>query len=173
MIPKIPEAQLRAEVISTYCRGMLAGYAGEKKANWVEVPGLRRVKAFTISFGKISGSYTFQDMYWGNSTEYSNGVATIYHELDPVWQMFYGGWYKPDAIPFLKACLRNTLKNNEFYGGRGPARVQDGLWTYENISEFTRTSPGSWKNFSGEERAWESETPKGYHWYRGGLIIPL
>ena len=103
------------------------------------------------------------------NSDISAGTKTIWVKDQPVWIMHYGGWYKKEAIPFLKSCLQRAyVEERRFYGGRGPYFVHDKKFAYVNKIERN-----DFADFAGEERIfyYVSEQPLGYHWYRGMSLL--
>lgn len=84
-----------------------------------------------------------------------------------VWCMQYGGWYKEHVIPFLQRALAVNYSQRIFLGGRGPRQYDEGDLHYRNYPK-----KNEFGDFYGEEEVLENDTPAGFHWYRGMLLLP-
>lgn len=117
--------------------------------------------------------FTLIDYYFvAPGSDSSYGSTIIWVANRPVWVMHYGGWYKKEAIPFLKAALRETYSQNLFIGGRGPKEYQekDTPFLYRNHTmDFT----SYFTDFHGSEDVVNTKTNKivGVHRFFGGLMI--
>ncbi|MEK7150270.1 MAG: DUF5680 domain-containing protein [Patescibacteria group bacterium] len=134
-----------------------------QKIKSLEFPGSKIIRF-------VSGDFRVIDCYVVNqNSDISAGTKTIWVKDQPVWIMHYGGWYKKEAIPFLKSCLQRAyVEERRFYGGRGPYFVHDKKFAYVNKIERN-----DFADFAGEERIfyYVSEQPLGYHWYRGMSLL--
>ncbi len=52
-------------------------------------------------------------------TRKTAGYVEIVYQGVTIWFMAYGGFYKKEAIPCLKAALMATYTKGDFYAGRG------------------------------------------------------
>jgi len=108
------------------------------------------------------------DRYCVSIAGKSAGTTTIWYVNDPVWVMFYGGFYREEDMPFLKRALMHSYTECLFNGGRGPEFLDliDGL-RYSNCvgdgSTFSR--------FFGRERLISHERTVGWHEYQGMSLI--
>lgn len=165
-----------AEIEAVFFRAMLQGYASETKPQKIVVPQLPGIKMVEY----IEGDFRVVDMWTKTpGSPCSAGWTMIWFRDVPVWQMHYEGWYDDEAIPILKASLKEAYCNRVFLGGRGPSgnaghTVPDGLyWTYANDvclrSNFIR--------FSGHEEVHIFDRDRGFllkhgeHFYSGMLLI--
>lgn len=147
---------------------MNVGYAQEgdqPRTHLHEVPGSRLITFTHRDFHVL-------DQYGGTSrSNKSFGTTTISYKGEPVWVMQYGGWYKPEAISFLRHCLRLNYKENIFYGGRGPEHVA-GKIAGKKVGYINRLFHGEFVNFSGEEEILDYHCLRlGHHWYRGMSLL--
>lgn len=138
--------------------------ADAEKIESIEFPNSKIIPFFLGDFRMI-------DHYVVNpNSDMSAGTTTIWHKDRPVWVMNYGGYYKKEAIPFLKSCLQRAyVKERRFYGGRGPKFVKDERFTYVN-----RIEKNDFIDFAGEEEIVDSNFNQrcfGYHWYRGMSLL--
>lgn len=118
------------------------------------------------------GEYQLLDYYFiAPGSDSSYGTTVIWVAERPVWVMHYGGWYKKEAIPLLKAALRETYLQNQFVGGRGPReyREENSPLLYRNHIE----ADNSFTAFHGFENVVDTEYGSilGEHRYFGGLMI--
>ncbi len=118
------------------------------------------------------GEYTLLDYYFvAPGSDSSYGTTVIWVAERPFWVMHYGGFYKKEAIQFLKAALRATYSQNQFVGGRGPReyREEGNPLLYRNHIE---SSANSFARFHGFEDVVNTETDKtlGEHRFFGGLL---
>ncbi len=114
--------KLLAEAQAFFCRGMATGYAAGATAT--PVFGDTDWKRF----GCREGDLLLEDRYYVNSSNAKSvGETRIYHASRLIWFMSYGGFYKKEAIPCLKAALMANYTKGEFYAGRGQNEyTQDG-----------------------------------------------
>lgn len=86
--------------------------------------------------------------------------------------MQYFGEYHAEAIPCLKAALREAYSRREFIGGRGPKTFQQGEYTYWNHCE--RDGFGSFYGREGVNKGYCGKRGSGTigsHSYQGGLML--
>lgn len=162
----IPEKEtILSGAKAAFFEAMMDGYAGGdcKKSIKTKTPDGRTVIEFT------TGDYKVIDDY--RTTPHSNksaGTTTILYKNDPVWWMSYGGWYKKEAIPFLKASLKKEYGRGVFFGGRGP-----GSCTRENLVYINFVENGSFSEFNGREEIVDRESfeTMGSHKYYGMSLL--
>ncbi|MEK7461523.1 MAG: DUF5680 domain-containing protein [Patescibacteria group bacterium] len=156
------QADLRS-VQDAFFMAMAGGWAQD--ARKIQVPELPGSKGVPF----VWGDFRILDCYLVTTySERSAGMTVIWCHDQPVWVMYYGGWYAKVAIPFLKSCLQRAyVYEHRFYGGRGPVFVRDERFTYVNKIERNDFS-----DFAGEERVFDlNELCLGYHWYRGMSLL--
>ncbi|MBI2003669.1 MAG: hypothetical protein HYS78_01695 [Parcubacteria group bacterium] len=118
------------------------------------------------------GEYTLLDYYFvAPGSDSSYGTTVIWVTERPFWVMHYGGWYKKEAIPFLKAALRQAYSQNQFVGGRGPNSYHEKghpFWYRNHIENFAN----SFARFHGFEDVVNTENDEvlGEHRFFGGLL---
>ena len=108
---------LLAEAQAFFCRGMATGsYASGAKA--IPLSGDADWKVFEhYNRGR---DWYLQDRYYVDpTTDKSVGETRIYYEHQLIWLMSYGGFYKKEAIPCLKAALMANYTKGIFNAGRG------------------------------------------------------
>ena len=105
----------------------------------------------------------------------SDGSTLIWFHENLVWSMRYWGWYREDAISYLKVVLADAYQTRRFCGGRGEpySRPRGGI-LYEN--DYT----GDFEKFAGKERLIDTSVNPalrdpilGVHEYSGGLMVKL
>jgi len=158
----------RAERV--FFKALLAGYAGDGSGVKKEKPpdGYR-----TMTWPPTGdhGGFKVVDRFCVTPTSNrSAGTTTIFFEDQPIWWMSYGGYYDDSAIPFLKTALADAYGRQEFRGGRGPIRFQNGNFVYVNRQGFDGTS---FACFEGREEIFEASSERllGFHKYFGMLLI--
>lgn len=155
-------------ILSFFFAAMQDGYAKnnggtkQKKGTILELPGSK-----TISF--VRKDFELLDCWFApEKTTYSSGQTFIWHKGTLVWAMSYLGQYPEDAIPFLKRALRETYKNREFVGGRGPDLFEGDGMIYINRVE----PPNDWRHFRGREEIFDQTGQNiGWHEYQGLLLM--
>lgn len=149
-----------AEMQNVFFEASLEGYSSNSSRKYLE----RATGAKLIKFSR--DRFVVEDRYWVGNDDYSNGITLLRRNGTPVWAMSYFGRYDKEAIPCLKAALRQNYSNRIFFGGRGPEKFEsdDGL-VYTNSLEF----PGSFVFFSGREEI-RSRGLLGWHNYYGQLL---
>ncbi len=157
------------EAQAVFSIAMRVGYAGGiGKIQKTTIPGIPGSKC--ITWQSIDGRWKVVDTYVVNRESFdSSGMTVIAFEGAPIWVMHYGGFYKDEAIPFLKKCLAAAYKASLFNGGRGPQEMREGNLRYSNLS-----SGGTFRLFEGKESIEDmrDEGPVlGVHWYRGGMLL--
>lgn len=162
-------------ILDFYFRAMSGShsYAGGGKPETVpNKPGWKR---FVVREGvAITGTsvWILTDEYWANETGEFFGTVTITYGGGLVFYKHYGGNYKPETIPCLKAALLDAYRKQTFNGGRGGDKFGpvNGYW-YENRP--FRDGP---RNFWGDESVMTSQKQPhsgnvifgvGFCWYRG------
>ena len=112
---------------------------------------------------------------WSSFGDYSCGTARIEVQNCPVLLMQYGGPYSEEAIPCVKAALRDAYENGRWYGGRGRhgfTTVEDksGLIVYYNEFKTLLCTRGMTDTYQiqGNERVECTNPPKllGFHAYQ-------
>ncbi len=157
-----------AEMKDVFFEGMNAGYANSsKKKSVLWLPGSK-----TIEY--IRGPWRVIDTYHVTQlSSRSGGTMIISYEEDPVWMMQYFGEYEEDAIPCLKAALRDAYTKKNFFGGRGPFEFVHGDFVYQNPPEKSRYCEFG-ELFYGEESVCNKNKGGrlcGWHTYHGGSMI--
>lgn len=151
------------QIMDAFFAAMAFGYAqGASKSHIEALPGSKMISS-------VHGEFKVVDLYY--TTEHSDkstGHTIISYENQPVWVMYYGGWYAKAAVPFLKECLhRAYVTERKFYGGRGPLVVHSDTYTYTNI-----VRNGDFSGFDGDEVIIRPDgRPAGHHWYKGMVLI--
>ena len=108
--------ELLAEAQAFFCRGMAKGYAGGAKATLLSGDADWKV----YERRNVGKDLYLQDRYYVDpATGKSVGETRIYYEHQLIWFMSYGGFYKKEAIPCLKAALMANYTKGDFYAGRG------------------------------------------------------
>src|SRR3989344_1373024 len=118
------------------------------------------------------GEYSLLDYYFvAPGSDSSYGTTVIWVAERPFWVMHYGGWYKKEVIPFLKAALRETYSQNQFVGGRGPQRYRNDEYPFLYCNDVGWIQC-NFSNFHGLEYVLdETQTQRlGEHSYFGGPI---
>jgi hypothetical protein len=154
---------LRAKKV--FFAAMMDGYAGNRYKKSVKV---KTDDGYTtITF--VSGDYKVVDRYCTN--EHSNksaGTTTIHFKNSPIWWMWYSGFYKERAIPFLLATLKQSYKKRIWNGGRGPRS-----WYDSNLMYMTDGELKDFSDFEGREEISVRETDEiiGVHNFGGMSLI--
>lgn len=163
-----------AAIRDAFFAAMMAGYAGETSAK-------RHISALPCSklFDFERGEYKVCDTYFtAEGSMHSSGMTIIWHKGQPVWTMYYQGWYEPEAIPLLKQALRANYERGVFLGGRGPKVFSQGSLKYQNTVNELRAV---FHNFEGEEEVAYISGPNepasatrviGRHIYMGMMYLP-
>lgn len=114
------------------------------------------------------------DRYCVSEAGKSAGTTTIWFHHDPVWFMSYGGSYLKEDIPFLKNALMRVYSTKQFFGGRGPtslaqgvSHLKDGVLVYANEIEKDST----FDKFRGKEAIIGPVGIRGQHEYWGMALI--
>ena len=132
--------ELLADAEKFFCHAMATdSYASGAKANPVE----RWLGWEGYEFR--DGDFRLLDMYTVNpENRKSFGNTYIYYQSKTIWMMSYGGFYKKEAIPCLKAALMANYSRGIFNLGRGPGEYVDGDYVYligsGSASSFERFS---------------------------------
>jgi hypothetical protein len=112
------------------------------------------------------GCLKYTDIYFGNLVDC--GQERLYVDGKVVWMMSYrGGIFEEfdhlnkKAFNFLKKCIRMALAE---FPIRGPKKVEEGDWLYENKWE------GDIEGFVGEENIYFRGEKLCFRNYLGGLI---
>jgi hypothetical protein len=160
----VKTSQFLAEIKGAFFEGMNVGYVADKpKKNTItELPGSKMVLY-------VSGPWKLTDVYHVTPlSSMSGGTIVIAYEDVPVWMMQYFGQYYEEAIPCLKAALRQAYSNCHFIGGRGPHHFVFKEYIYKNSEDIF---PQDFKLFRGEEKVHDkSGIIFGRHLYHGGLM---
>jgi hypothetical protein len=111
------------------------------------------------------GNLKYTDTYFGNLVDC--GQERFYVDGKVVWVMAYrGGIFEEfdsmskDAFGFLKKCISQAPED---FPARGPRRIEDGDWLYENNWQ------GDFENFVGEENIYYKGKRVCFRNYLGGL----
>jgi hypothetical protein len=146
------ESDLLQMAEAFFCRGMATGYASGAEAT--PIPGEMGWKRYEYREGDLY----LEDRYYVDSTSgKSVGETRIYHQNRLIWIMVYGGSYKKEAIPCLKAALMLNYTAGRFYAGRGRASQMRG-YQY-NIRSIA--GPNSFSHFSAHESIMHSVKQSG------------
>ena len=117
---------------------------------------------------------------WGVSRSgVSEGTTRIwysdgYSDWEPVWIMWYFGFYPKEVIPFLKRALMHCYERGEFLGGRGPQRYIGGYtWSHELRYQNIVARKSDFLGFKGREHilGLDNDLEMGWHLYRGRALI--
>ena len=158
-----------SEMQEVFFRAMNTGYAATekpKKSTIAELPGSKLIPPYIRGPWKVTDVYHVMPF-----STVSGGTTMISHEEVPVWMMQYFGKYEKDAIPCLKAALRDAYSKKIFYGGRGEGLFLQGEFPYWNTP-----SPIRFEEFAGDEHV-TRQTEKsgtfvlGRHRYHGGIMF--
>ena len=112
-----------------------------------------------------SGNLTYTDTYFGNLVDC--GQERVYENGKVIWIMAYrGGIIKHqekhyEAFNFLKKCISKIPKS---FPARGPRKLKEGNWRYENKWK------GNIESFTGEENIYYKGEKICFRYYLGGLI---
>ncbi|MFA5961167.1 MAG: DUF5680 domain-containing protein [Parcubacteria group bacterium] len=142
-----------------FFKAMINGWAGNaEKITLPQMPGYK-----VISFSEEDLYLTDCYCVTPDSTS-SVGTTTIYYEDNPIWIMQYGGYYRKEAIGFLKEVLLSSYENRDFIGGRGPYQQKNHDLIYTNNPSTNR-----FHDFKGEENIHNQtyNIKMGYHHYWG------
>ena len=112
------------------------------------------------------GDWTYTDTYFGNLVDC--GQERVYENGKVIWMMAYRGGVieghddiGDEAFGFLKKCISDAPAE---FPARGPSKVEDGEWTYENNWE------GDIEGFVGEENIYFKGKKVCFRNYLGGLV---
>jgi hypothetical protein len=146
-----------------FFEAMQQGYASSPpKRTLDEMPGAKTIK-FELEKWRVLDTYIVTPA--GN---YSGGTTCLWYDQVPVWMMQYIGEYRPDAIPCLKAALRENYQKKKFYGGRGPEFTHFDDYTYINQVEENDFN----KRVLGEETIFDAAGKKvGWHRYQAVWMV--
>ena len=147
-----------------FFEAMMHGYANPE-AKKTSLKGLPKSKVITFE----KDDFIVTDLYFTHpESDASSGITIIHHQNEPIWVMHYGGWYKKEAISFLKEVLYTAYKKEYFAGGRGINPSQSDSFLYLN-----RIERDSFSDFNGREEIYDgSGTLLGFHEYFGGSLLP-
>ena len=155
---------------TVFFKAMLAGYANGSDSDMVV-----KVKTpdgyTTITFAY--GDFVVVDRYCVTPySDFSAGTTTISYNCNPIWIMFYTGYYPKKVIPFLKMTLADQYSKGIFFGGRGAhcgMNNENEHLFYWNICERNRFS-----YFLGREHIIDLRKPNvelGHHRYLGMSLL--
>jgi hypothetical protein len=123
------------QAAQVFCRGMMTGYVvGAPTTPSHMIPGWK-------GYEYREDDFRLADIYTVSQSGPSVGQTHLYYQGSLIWFMSYGGFYKKEAIPALKAALASTYSRSEFNLGRGPL-----VYRHENY-EYILT-PGDKQGFS-------------------------
>jgi len=112
------------------------------------------------------GNYTYTDTYFGNLIDCGQERVSFKGKI--IWIMAYRGGivekYESihhEAFNFLKICISKMPKG---FPARGPKKLKQGFWEYENIWR------GNIQGFIGEENIYNNGKKICFRNYVGGLI---
>lgn len=113
------------------------------------------------------GNWIYTDTYFGNLVDC--GQERVSEDGKVIWIMAYRGGIlkehedlRKKAFGFLKKCIRMAPED---FPVRGPEKVEDGDWVYEN------TWKGDIESFVGEENIYFKGEKICFRNYFGGLVI--
>jgi len=154
----------QVEILDIYFKTMLAGYLNPE-AVYVPLNHSPEERCFTYSEGKWVATDTYRVC---QNSPYIRRILAVCYNSYRVWMMEFIGHYTANAIPCLKAALKIQCESRTFIGGRGPAQLVQGTFSYHNCS-----IGNNFANFQGKEQIVES-SPQGSidcggHLYSGGL----
>ena len=117
-MPTMTDAETREALLVAarwfFCDAMVLGYASGAKAT--PVPGRPNGKYYEHA----NNLWYLRDEYEVDPvTKKSAGFTFIEYDQRRIWVMAYGGFYKQEAIPCLKAALMTNYTKGNFYAGRG------------------------------------------------------
>jgi hypothetical protein len=147
---------------------MNAGYASDSKKG--TLPGLPGSKLLTHDRGR----WGVVDVYIVTRlSSQSGGTTIISYDGVPVWMMQYFGWYKPVAIPCLKAALKRAYGEEKFYAGRGPLSFEYEGFLYRNWVKMDMHFQNEFHtSFRGSEDIHDKEGVLwGMHRFHGGIMF--
>lgn len=154
------------EMKDIFFAAMNTGYTANEKQRKSSLAGIPGYKVITF----VSGYWKVIDAYQVSPLgDKSGGTTHILYDGTPTWMMHYFGQYPEEAIPCLKAALRETYVKKRFVGGRGPDCFIHENYMYRNQSPF-----GNFRYFSGREHIEDRKYVKdlyGWHVYHGGLML--
>ena len=129
-------------------------------------------KGYESNFRYGHARLRFLDYYFVNElSRTSFGTKVAFQFGEPVWMMQYGGWYKKEAIPFVKTALMSAYGASQFRGGRGPASFYDNN-SYPGLLYVNECESESFENFKGREFVTDGFGKLlGEHSFFGGLMI--
>ncbi len=108
-----------------FCDAMSLGYAFGAKAT--PIPGRPNGKYYEHA----NNLWYLRDEYEVDPiTKKSAGFTFIEYDQRRIWVMAYGGFYKQEAIPCLKAALMANYTRGDFYAGRGRDGYKHGECLY-------------------------------------------
>ena len=159
------------EILQQYfLEGSILGWAGGGAE--ITIPGLPGSRLIVVEMGLI----VYRDIFWTHPRSNHSFGTTIMSVRDfglegwfPVWHMQYGGHYPEYTIACLKAALRKTYEAKEFVGGRGSLEFRRGNLEYHNHPDPHKKD---FDGFEGDEEIVVGGLQVGFHWYRGGLMLP-
>lgn len=146
-----------------FLEAMKTGYANTPaKGTIAEMPGSK-----TIEYRH--GKWRVFDAYLVTpQSAYSGGSTIIWYGPVPIWMMQYLGHYDKEAIPCLKAALKENYQAGKFRGGRGPEWFVNDGYTYINVVEHNNFSNHSW----GKEAIYGPDGKMaGYHRYQSIYMV--
>jgi len=113
------------------------------------------------------GDLIYTDTYFGDQVD--SGQERIYESGKVIWTMAYRGgvfeeyeYLSEEGFEFLKKCISMAPED---FPARGPVKVEDGDWVYENVWE------GDIEGFVGEENIYFKGEKVCFRNYFGGLVI--
>ncbi|MBT3397575.1 hypothetical protein HOA55_03710 [archaeon] len=150
---------MKKELLDFIKKAKQATYASESS---VEKKGEDGGKNYKVE----EGDWTYTDTYFGNLVDC--GQERIYENGKVIWMMAYRGGtlekydnMSKEAFGFLKKCIS---KAPEEFPARGPKKVEEGDWVYENNWE------GDIEGFVGEENIYFKGKKICFRNYFGGLV---
>lgn len=111
------------------------------------------------------GEFASHDNWFGG--EPYGGRNVVFYQNQPAWMMVYYGTVDPafEDLDGVYTFLRNALmQQSEDMPLRGPKKLEDGAWRYENNWE------GDLGIFSGEEIIYFEDKPIYDASYSGGFV---
>ena len=112
------------------------------------------------------GDLVYRDKYFGSLIDC--GQERVYQKGKVIWVMTYRGGVcsgkenlGEEAFNFLKKCIGKAPKN---FPARGPKKVKQGKWIYENKWS------GNIESFVGEENIYYGKSKICFRNYLGGLV---
>jgi hypothetical protein len=149
--------------LGTFFYAMQRGYAtSATKGSLEALPGSKSI-LYTHEKWRVLDMYLVTD-----AGDYSGGMTCMWYNKVPIWTMQYLGHYRVDAIPCLKAALRENYEKQKFYGGRGPEFFHHENYTYVNRMEENNFA----KRVTGEEVIFDAGGKKiGWHRYQAVWMV--